>query len=183
MSEGRHWTICESPLGPLTIVAAPGGALTSLRFPGHGPRLDEAGRRPMTAVTMQLEEYFAGERQGFELPLDLAGPSLRRLVWERLRQIPYGTTISYGELAESIDPAAFPSGLEPHERIRATAGAIARTPVPIVVPCHRVVGADGSLTGYLGGLQRKQALLDLERRVAEGRSPEPAWAFRQTAML
>jgi len=183
MSEVGHWTIYESPLGPLTLVATPGGALSALRFPNHGPRLDEADRRPIAAATAQLEEYFAGERQGFELPFDLAGPPLRQMVWKRLREIPFGTTISYGELAESIDPAAFPSGLEPHERIRAAAGAVARTPVPIVVPCHRVVGADGSLTGYLGGLQRKQALLDLERRVAEGQPPEPAWAFRQTAML
>jgi methylated-DNA-[protein]-cysteine S-methyltransferase len=183
MSECGHWTIYESPLGPLTIVAASGGALKGVRFPGGGPRLAEDDRRPLSVATAQLEEYFAGKRQGFELPLDLAGTPLQLQVWERLRTIPYGGTISYGELADDLEPSVFPSDLEPYERIRAAAAAVGRTPVPIVVPCHRVIGADGSLTGYGGGLERKQALLDLERHVAEGRSPEPAWAFRQTALL
>jgi methylated-DNA-[protein]-cysteine S-methyltransferase len=116
-------------------------------------------------VATQLEEYFAGDRRGFDLPLGLAGTPLQLRVWERLERIPYGETISYGELAQEIDPAAYPSGLEGHERVRAAASAVGRTPTPILVPCHRVIGADGSLTGYGGGLQRKRALLDLERGI------------------
>ena len=83
-------------------------------------------------------------------------------VWNRLRRIPYGATLSYGEIAEDLGEAVFPADLEPHERARAVGAEVGRTPVPIVVPCHRVIGADGSLTGYGGGLERKRALLDLE---------------------
>lgn len=183
MSERRHWMIYESPLGPLTIVGTDGGTLRGLYFPGHEPRLDRFDRRPTVPAATQLGEYFPGERQRFDLELDLAGTPLQLQVWQRLRKIPYGGTISYGELTDDLDPSVFPSGLEPYERVRAAASAVGRTPVPIIVPCHRVIGADGSLTGYGGGLDRKQALLDLERHVTEGRSPEPAWAFRQTALL
>ena len=131
----------------------------------------------MERAVGQLEQYFAGERRHFALELDLAGSSLQRFVWAQLRQIPYGTTVSYGELASQIEDSAFPRGLEPHERIRATAAAIARTPTPILVPCHRVIAASGAPTGYRGGLQRKQALLDLERRVAAGLPREPHLAL------
>jgi methylated-DNA-[protein]-cysteine S-methyltransferase len=116
----------------------------------------------MSEVVEQLDEYFAAERKGFDVALDLGGSPLQKLVWARLLQIPYGTTISYGELAEGIEESAFSAGLEPYQRVRAAAAAVGQTPTPILVPCHRVIGADGSLTGYGGGLERKRALLELE---------------------
>jgi methylated-DNA-[protein]-cysteine S-methyltransferase len=157
----ERWTAYESPLGRLTVVLSPGGALTAIRFPGRpGP----AGPPPHPAphVSTQLDEYFAGERTEFELAVELDGTAFQMAVWNRLRRIPYGATISYGEIAEDLGEPAFPAGLEPHERARAVGTEVGRTPVPIVVPCHRVIGADGSLTGYGGGLERKRALLDLE---------------------
>ena len=159
---GDRWVTFESSIGELTVVAAPSGALRALHFPGRQLSLDATDRDPLAPVTAQLEEYFAGRRQRFDLPLDLRGTPLQMRVWERLREIPYGETVSYGELAEGVEEAVFPSGLEPHERVRAVAAEVGRTPVPIVVPCHRVIGADGSLTGYGGGLERKRALLELE---------------------
>jgi methylated-DNA-[protein]-cysteine S-methyltransferase len=149
------WTVHESPLGPLTLLAGPSG-LTGLRFPG-APRPSAAAHRPeaFRATVEQLEQYFAGERETFELELDLAGTEFQRRVWSRLRRIPYGTTVSYGAIAAEIGRP---------ERSRAVGAAVGRTPIPIVVPCHRVVGADGALTGYGGGLPRKRALLDLEAR-------------------
>jgi methylated-DNA-[protein]-cysteine S-methyltransferase len=169
----RYWSIYESPLGPLTTVAGPAG-VRSLHFPGRAGRLDEAAQRPMPRVAAQLQEYFAGERQRFDLDLDLAGTRFQRLVWARLLEIPYGSTTTYGELARSIGEDAYPPGLRRFERVRFAAAAVGRTPTPILIPCHRVIGADGSLTGYLGGLQRKRALLDLEGRTAAGLSPLPA---------
>lgn len=173
-----RWAVWESPFGPLTLVAGARG-LRELRFPGRGGPLDEAARDPRALATAigQLEQWFAGERQRFELALDLGGATaFQRRVWALLRELPFGTTISYGALAER-------AGLAP-EHVRVAAGAVARTPVPIVIPCHRVIAADGSLTGYLGGLQRKQALLDLERLAVQGLDPAPAsWAFRQLALL
>jgi methylated-DNA-[protein]-cysteine S-methyltransferase len=181
MSIPTGWTIYESPLGPLTAIAGRAG-ITNLHFPGHAPRLDETGRRAMPELVDQLEEYFAGERQAFELSLDLRGPPLQQLVWAQLREIPYGATTSYGELAGRIEESAYPLGLEPYQRVRLAAAAIGRTPTPILVPCHRVIGADGSLTGYGGGLRRKQALLDLESKDATRRAPESP-ANRQLALL
>ncbi|WP_051324515.1 methylated-DNA--[protein]-cysteine S-methyltransferase [Candidatus Solirubrobacter pratensis] len=169
------WTIYESPLGPLTVIAGASG-MSRIRFPGSDERLDEAGRRPaaFAVATEQLDEYFAGDRQAFELDLDLsAGTAFQRKVWVQLRVIPYGTTVSYGDLARAIGRP---------DRLRAVAATVGRTPVPIVIPCHRVIGADGSLTGYGGGLHRKQALLELEARGAAGQAPEPAWAFRQLTL-
>jgi methylated-DNA-[protein]-cysteine S-methyltransferase len=171
-----NWTIYESPLGPLTLLAGPTG-LSRLRFPGQISGLDEADRSSQALATavMQLDQYFAGDRKAFELDLDLGvGTEFQRRVWRALQRIPYGNTISYGELAAAIGRP---------DRARAIGAAVGQTPVPIIVPCHRVVGADGGLTGYLGGLHRKQALLDLEARAAAGRAPEPAWAFRQMALL
>ncbi len=180
-SSERGWTEYESPLGTLTLRAGPNG-IAGLHFPGRSPRLEEGERRPLPRGTAQLDEYFAGGRQSFELALDLAGTPLERLVWSELRRIPYGTTISYGELEKRIEPAAFPAQLEPYQRVRAAAAAVGRTPVPIVVPCHRVIGADGSLTGYGGGLKRKRALLDLER-LASGGAPDSTEGDPQLAML
>jgi methylated-DNA-[protein]-cysteine S-methyltransferase len=158
---GDSWTDYESPLGRLTIVVSSAGALTALRFPG-GPSLGEADRRPLPRVTGQLDQYFAGERTDFELAVGLTGTPFQIQVWERLREISHGSTASYGEVAADLDESAFPGHLEPHERVRAVGAEIGRTPVPIVIPCHRVLGADGSLTGYGGGLERKRALLELE---------------------
>jgi methylated-DNA-[protein]-cysteine S-methyltransferase len=157
------WTIYESPLGALTVLAGPRG-VRGVRFPGRGSpaRLADGDRAPLPRVVDQLDEYFAGERRRFELDLDLGGGPLEMLVWERLREIPYGETIAYGELAERIEDSAYPENLEPYERVRLAAAAVGRTPTPILVPCHRVIGADGSLVGYGGGLERKRALLDLE---------------------
>jgi methylated-DNA-[protein]-cysteine S-methyltransferase len=149
------WNIYESPLGPLTLRASERG-LTGIAFPGRDEGLDERDRDPavLAPAIAQIEEYFGGRRTAFDLPLDLAGSPLSERVWRELAAIPYGTTISYGELAERVGRP---------DIVRAVAAAVGRTPVPIVVPCHRVVAADGALTGYRGGLHRKRALLDLER--------------------
>ena len=145
--------VYDSPIGPLTLRAGERG-LTALEFPGREspPDGDAAG---LTDVVRQLEEYFAGERARFDVDLDLRGTEFQRAVWERLLAIPYGETTTYGELARELGRP---------DRARAVGAAVGRTPVPIIVPCHRVVGADGSLTGYGGGIERKAALLDLERR-------------------
>jgi methylated-DNA-[protein]-cysteine S-methyltransferase len=176
------WTIYEGPLGALTVIAGSAG-ITGVCFPGRSPRLQEQGRRSMPAVADQLDAYFAGERQAFELDLDLRGTPLQLRVWEQLRGIPYGATTTYGELAARIDDSLYPDDLEPYKRVRLAASIIGRTPTPILVPCHRVIGADGSLTGYGGGLQRKQALLELEGGSAVGTPPQPSWSDRQLPML
>jgi methylated-DNA-[protein]-cysteine S-methyltransferase len=155
------WDICESPVGPLTIVAGTAG-LRAVLFDQPRRAPDPRLRRELPAVAAQLDEYFAGERRRFDLELDLVGSPLQLAVWERLREIPYGETLSYGELSADLDPRHFPDDLEPYRRVRQAASEIGRTPTPIVVPCHRVIGADGSLTGYGGGLERKRALLELE---------------------
>jgi methylated-DNA-[protein]-cysteine S-methyltransferase len=169
------WTIYESPLGPLTLRGGDRG-LTNIDFPGHaGPLDDDAlDSETLAEAVRQLEQYFAGERQAFELALDLGGTPFQRAVWEALARIPYGSTLSYTQLAAA---AGRP------DRVRAVGAAVGRTPVPIIVPCHRALGADGSLTGYRGGLHRKQALLDLEARSAAGHVVEPAWSFRQIALM
>jgi methylated-DNA-[protein]-cysteine S-methyltransferase len=159
------WTICEGPVGPLTVVAGAAG-IRGVHFEGQARGLEPATRLEMPAVTAQLDEYFAGDRLGFELDLDLRGEPLQLAVWEQLRGIPYGETTSYGELTRRVDPSLFPAELEPYKQVRLAAATIGRTPTPILVPCHRVIGADGSLTGYGGGLDRKRTLLELERRVA-----------------
>lgn len=176
------WTICESPIGPLTVVAGPKG-IANIHFPGRSPRLSKTARRPMREAVDQLDAYFAGERQTFELDLDLRGTPLQSEVWRQLLEIPYGTTTTYGEIARRVDGSLYPPDLEPYERPRIVGAAIGRNPVPVVVACHRVIGADGSLTGYFGGLQRKRTLLDLEREGVAGTAPDPARASHQLAML
>jgi methylated-DNA-[protein]-cysteine S-methyltransferase len=176
------WMICESPIGPLTVVAGSKG-ITNIHFEGHAPRFQEAARRPMPEVAGQLESYFAGERQAFELDLDLHGAPLQRAVWSRLLEIPYGETMTYGQMAKRINEALFDPELEPYRRPRIAGAAIGRNPVPVVVPCHRVIGADGSLTGYFGGVERKKVLLELEGvRLARG-APSPVTTDDQLAML
>lgn len=158
----RTHTTVDSPVGPLTLVAE-GDSLTGLYMTDqrHRPAEETFGGPadpedpPFAAAIGQLKAYFAGERTDFDLPLRLSGTPFQRRVWQELRQIPYGETISYGELAERVgNPAAS----------RAVGMANGRNPVGIIVPCHRVVGANGSLTGYGGGLGRKEQLLALERR-------------------
>ena len=166
-TSGRTQSVLASPLGPLTLVAAD-GALTGVYMDAgrHPPAAREAGQpvtpgepvpAPLTEAASQLAGYFAGERTGFELPLDPDGTGFQLRVWAALRDIGYGETISYGELARRIGaPSA----------ARAVGLANGRNPISIIVPCHRVIGADGSLTGYGGGLDRKRFLLALEQRVS-----------------
>jgi methylated-DNA-[protein]-cysteine S-methyltransferase len=147
----------ESPVGPLTL-AGKDGRLMHLRMidqtyePGrNGWERDDAA---FPDAVEQLDAYFAGERREFDLELDLIGSNFQRRVWEALRTIPYGETRSYGQVAEQIGS----SGAS-----RAVGLASGHNPIGIIVPCHRVIGANGSLTGYGGGLERKRALLELER--------------------
>jgi methylated-DNA-[protein]-cysteine S-methyltransferase len=152
-------TLFDSPLGPLTLAGDDAG-LHRLYFPGGAPAHARPNDHcaPLRAAAEQLKAYFAGELKVFDVPLALTGTPFQRQVWEALQRIPYGATTSYGALAGELAVKLARDRLEP----RAVAGAIARTPVPILVPCHRVVGANGSLTGYGGGLHRKRALLEFE---------------------
>jgi methylated-DNA-[protein]-cysteine S-methyltransferase len=173
------WTVWESPIGELTLVAGDGG-LAAVHFPDGGSALGPAARdgEARADVAAQLAEYFAAERRGFERALaPRRGRALERAGWSELERIPYGETVSYGELAERVGHTG------DYECVREVAAAVGRTPTPIVVPCHRVIGADGSLTGYGGGIERKRALLDLERRAAAGLPHQPPWEFRQAALI
>jgi methylated-DNA-[protein]-cysteine S-methyltransferase len=155
------WTVLDTPIGPLTAVAGPAG-LRQLHFGGEPPRIAAAARRPMPELARQLEAYFSGESRSFELELEMRGSPLQLRVWEQLLPIPYGETTTYGAIAGRVDEGAYPAGIEPYERPRLVGAAIGRNPIPVVVACHRVIGADGSLTGYRGGLERKRTLLALE---------------------
>lgn len=153
----RVHTLIDTPLGELTAVAED-GSLTALYFPGHQrmPAAAAFGERTAVgfeAVTAQLDEYFAGRRTGFDLPLAPQGDPFKLKVWALLRHIPYGQTRSYGQLAAELG--------DPH-LAQAVGHANGQNPLSIVVPCHRVVGGDGSLVGYAGGLERKRFLLELE---------------------
>jgi methylated-DNA-[protein]-cysteine S-methyltransferase len=150
------WDVYDSPLGELTLSAGAHG-LTGIAFPGRAPRLPQGARdrEALAPVAAQLDEYFAGERQRFELALAYDGSDFQNRVWHELAAIPYGETVTYGELALAVGRP---------DIVRGVAAAVGRTPIPIVIPCHRVLGAGGALTGYGGGLTRKRALLGLERR-------------------
>jgi methylated-DNA-[protein]-cysteine S-methyltransferase len=161
MSAAPNWTVLDTPIGLLTVVAGVAG-IAQIYFEGHAPPLADATRRPLREAVDQLEAYFAGERRGFELELDSRGTPLQREVWRCLLEIPYGATTTYGEIARQLDESLYDPGLEPYRRPRAVGAAIGSNPVPVVVPCHRVIGADGSLTGYFGGVERKRVLLELE---------------------
>jgi methylated-DNA-[protein]-cysteine S-methyltransferase len=154
-----------SPIGPLLLVGERDGA-GRVRLSGifmeehrHGPAVDPSwveDRAAFREVARQLDEYFAGSRTSFDLPLAPGGTPFQRRVWAELARIPAGTTVTYGEIARRAGrPGA----------ARAVGAAVGRNPVSIVVPCHRVVGSDGALTGYAGGIERKAFLLALEGAV------------------
>jgi methylated-DNA-[protein]-cysteine S-methyltransferase len=155
-----HYTVVPSPIDDL-LLTSEGGVLTRLHMTPHTGRhgvQDDWVRgddeQVLAEARRQLDAYFAGRLSAFDLPLDPAGTAFQVQVWHQLTRIPYGRTISYGELARRI---ANPSAS------RAVGLANGRNPIAVIVPCHRVIGADGSLTGYGGGLERKRTLLDLER--------------------
>ena len=158
-------TTMDSPVGELTLVAADDG-LTGVYFPRHWYRPDPAtfGRRADAGfgeVKTQLSEYFAGERQRFDLRLNARGDDFQRRVWELIGDIPYGQTVTYGDLARELGSQVLAKDV---------GAAVGRNPLSVIVPCHRVVGRDGRLTGYAGGLARKRFLLDLEEH-SGGPSP------------
>lgn len=155
---GDHRFMIDSPLGTLTLTERD-GALVALTWGKQGtqsptPLLQRAAR--------QLQDYFAGHLQSFDLPLAPEGTAFQKKVWARMAQIPYGKLLTYGALAKSI-----------HSAPRAVGGACGRNPIPIILPCHRVLAADGSLTGYsgAGGTDTKRLLLHLEGALAPELSP------------
>jgi methylated-DNA-[protein]-cysteine S-methyltransferase len=154
------YTSLESPIGELLAVGDSRGLRGLYMQEGRTAIAVRAGweaaDEPFAEARAQLAEYFAGQRRAFDLPLAMAGSPFQRRVWRALQDIPYGETISYGELARRI---GVPSAS------RAVGVANGRNPVSVIVPCHRVIGADGSLTGYGGGLARKRLLLELEAGV------------------
>lgn len=153
-----HYRIIDSPIGPLTL-AGHGHLLTNLRMVEQTYEPNRAGwardDRVFPDVVEQLEAYFAGERFDFDLQFDLRGSDFQRRVWNALLTIPYGHTRSYGEIAQQIGAAG---------AARAVGLANGRNPIAIIVPCHRVIGASGALTGYGGGLDRKRTLLQFEQQ-------------------
>jgi methylated-DNA-[protein]-cysteine S-methyltransferase len=181
-SDRLTWTSYECPVGPLTVVSGPAG-LRSIGFPGGPPPPKGAVEAALPTVTEQLDAYFAGDRREFDLDLEMRGDRLQLLVWEQLLEVPYGSTISYGEMAQRIDGAAYPDGIEPYMRARIVGAALGRNPIAVVVPCHRVIGADGSLVGFGGGLDRKRRLLELEGVAAAGRPRSEAPRSSQLNLL
>lgn len=162
----RTHTVIDSVVGTLTLVAEEGAIVgLYMDLQRHRPDDDALGEpdtrgrevEPFTSAADQLDAYFAGQLTRFDVPLAPRGSEFQRRVWAALQEIPYGRTESYGELAERIGS---PGGA------RAVGLANGKNPIGIIIPCHRVVGADGSLTGYGGGLDRKKTLLDLELAVS-----------------
>lgn len=158
MSATTYYRVIDSPVGQLVVVGD-GQFLTGLYLPQHkgwaGPKASwQQADAPFDTVREQLAEYFAGERQQFEVPFKLAGTPFQQRVWQELEKIPFGITITYAELARRIgQPTAS----------RAVGSANGRNPISIIVPCHRVIGGGGKLTGYGGGLEKKEWLLAWER--------------------
>jgi methylated-DNA-[protein]-cysteine S-methyltransferase len=171
-AEPLHSDTIDSPVGPLRVVASEAGlraVLWSSDDAGRVPDLARVDleadvpddvRRTIDEVARQLAEYFDGARTDFDVPLDPVGTDFQREAWLALRQIPYGETVSYGEQAARMGD---------RNKARAVGAANGRNPISIIVPCHRVVGSNGSLTGFAGGVDTKRYLLDHERRVS-GRS-------------
>ncbi|HEX4405519.1 MAG TPA: methylated-DNA--[protein]-cysteine S-methyltransferase [Polyangia bacterium] len=165
MTNATVFSIVPTPVGPLMLVGE-GDALVGVYFDNAAlsaspPREWSRDDRRLRPAARQLAAYFAGTRTTFDVPLAPRGTDFRRAVWDELLRIPYGETTTYGELARRLGkPAAQ----------RAVGGANHHNPIAIIIPCHRVIGADGSLTGYGGLMSRKRVLLDLEARVAPPRS-------------
>jgi methylated-DNA-[protein]-cysteine S-methyltransferase len=152
----------SSPVGPLTL-EGDDHSLTRLGF--GAPAAGQGDAAAVAAAVIQLEQYFAGERTEFELELALGGTPFEQRVWQEVRAIPYGETATYAEVARRIgSPSA----------CRAVGRANGRNPIAVIVPCHRVVGSDGSLTGYAGGIEMKRALLELEQRGVHASVSAPA---------
>ncbi|WP_020133525.1 methylated-DNA--[protein]-cysteine S-methyltransferase [Streptomyces sp. 351MFTsu5.1] len=154
-----RWTRLDSPVGELLLTADETGALTSLSVPGqkNGRTVQEGWRHEpglFRAAGEQLDAYFAGELKEFQLDVRAEGTEFRTRVWDALDDVPYGATTTYGEIAARIGASRI--------AVRAVGGAIGANPLLILRPCHRVIGANGSLTGYAGGLERKTTLLTLE---------------------
>ena len=162
-------TVIKSPLGNL-FALSDGQSITALYTPGHrrhpGPEIRSGAAAPVLAeLHRQLDEYFSGGRREFDLPLAAVGTPFQQSVWAELRKIPYGGTAGYGQIAARLGhPTA----------VRAVGAANGRNPISLLVPCHRVVGADGSLTGYAGGVEAKRWLLDHERVTADGSAESPS---------
>ena len=155
----KHHTYVDSALGRMLLMSD-GHALTGLYFVGQKyqalppeDRADEPRAAPFAQVYAEIRQYFTGRRQRFEIPLAPAGSPFQVSVWRALAAIPFGTTVTYLALAQS---------LRVPRSVRAVAAAVGRNPISILIPCHRVIGSDGSLTGYAGGLERKRELLALE---------------------
>lgn len=153
-------TTIETPLGPLTLVGSDRGLSLVLFQDGTRGSLealpdvpDDEGHPILRRAGAELGEYFAGTRRTFGVSLDLGGSRFQRRVWDELRRIPYGATVSYGQIAERLGD---------RRKARAVGGANARNPIPVIVPCHRVIGSNGDLTGFGGGIERKRFLLRLE---------------------
>jgi methylated-DNA-[protein]-cysteine S-methyltransferase len=160
----------DSPLGPLALLASDAG-LMAVHLPGGSPGDDphwpegtvaDDDHPVLVAARQQLDEYFAGDRRTFDVPLDLRGSTFQVKAWRYLATIPYGQTSTYGEQARALGDA---------RKARAVGAANGRNPVAIVLPCHRVIGANGSLTGYAGGLPTKRALLEFEAAVVAADEP------------
>lgn len=152
----------DSPIGVLTLLSD-GSCLTGLYMGEHAGAAAAVGRSQRSAaafraVTEQLDAYFAGQLQGFDVPTAAQGTVFQQKVWFALCTIPYGTTVTYRDIAEQIGAP---------KAVRAVGLANGRNPISIIVPCHRVIGANGSLTGYGGGLDRKRVLLDLEAAASQ----------------
>ena len=165
-----YYTYIDTPVGKLMLAGCDDHGLRYIAFQcGKGamaPKPEwKQSAAPFRAVERQLREYFQGKRTDFDLKLHPKGTPFQKAVWQALTKIPYGRTRSYGDIARAVGrPTA----------VRAVGLANGRNPLPIVVPCHRVIGADGRLVGYGGGLPVKQALLDREREVSEARRTRPA---------
>jgi methylated-DNA-[protein]-cysteine S-methyltransferase len=160
-----YWTRLDAPVGRLLLTADADGALTSLSVPGQkgGLTVQDGWRHdpgPFRTAADQLAAYFAGELKEFQLPLSAHGTAFRRRVWAALDEVPYGATVSYGQIAARIGAH--------RAAVRAVGGAIGANPLLIVRPCHRVIGANGAMTGYAGGVERKVWLLTLEGALAVG---------------
>jgi methylated-DNA-[protein]-cysteine S-methyltransferase len=153
MSHTTNYQYIDSPIGKLRLVSD-GMALLSIEFEGmHGTDGLEQSDDILKQTAQQLAEYFSGHRREFSLPLGAAGTAFQQQVWSALRQIPFGELRSYRDIATEIGN---------NKAVRAVGAANGRNPIPIVVPCHRVIGSNGSLTGFAGGLAAKRALLELE---------------------